>query len=159
MAEPGGRKVERVPIGRRPKHPLVTVREMMDKMMDNFLEPLVRIGPSEWRSDPFRPSVDVIEEENQLRVEIEMPGVDPKDVEVSVGENSVTIRGEKKIELTDEDKSYHTTERPFGSFLRTIRLPLEVDTDRAVATFKHGVMKITFPKTERTTKKIPIKIE
>jgi HSP20 family protein len=159
MAEPGGRKGERVPIGRRPKHPLVTVREMMDKVMDTFLEPLVRVGPSEWRSDPFRPSVDVIEEENQVRVEVEMPGVDPKDVEVSVGENSVTIRGEKKVELKDEDKSYHRTERPFGSFQRTIALPIEVDTERAVAAFKHGVLKITFPKTEQTRKKVPIKIE
>jgi len=159
MAEPGGKRGERIPVRRRPEHPLVTVREMMDRVMDTFLEPLVRVGPSEWKSAPFRPTVDVIEEENQVRVEIEMPGVDPGDVEVSVGENSVTIRGEKKIELGEEDKSYHRTERPFGSFQRTISLPVDVDTEKAVAAFKHGVLKIAFPKTEQKTKKIPIKIE
>jgi HSP20 family protein len=159
MAEHGARRGERVPVGRGPKHPLVTVREMMDRVMDTFLEPLMRVGPSEWRSDPFRPSVDVVEEEHQIRVEVEMPGVDPNDVEVSVGENSVTIRGEKKIALREEDKGYHRTERPFGSFQRTIPLPVEVDTERAVAAFKDGVLKITFPKTEQKTKKVPIKIE
>ena len=131
----------------------------MDKVMDTFLEPLTRVGPTEWKSDPFRPSVDVIEEENQVRIEVEMPGVDPNDVEVSVGENSVTIRGEKKVEIGEEDKSYHRTERPFGSFQRTISLPVEVDTERTVAAFKHGVLKITFPKTEQKMRKVPVKIE
>jgi HSP20 family protein len=137
----------------------VTVREMMDKVMDTFLEPLVRVGPSEWRSEPFRPSVDVVEEENQIRVEVEMPGVNPHDVEVSTGENSVIIRGEKKIEFGEEDKGYHRAERPFGTFQRTIPLPVEVDTETAMAAFKDGVLKITFLKTEQKKKKVPIKIE
>ncbi len=159
MAERGSGKGTRIPIGRGAKHPLVTVREMMDKVMDTFLEPLIKVGPSEWRSDPFRPSVDVVEEENQIRVEVEMAGVNPNDVEVSTGENSVTIRGEKRMEFGEEDKGYHRAERPFGTFQRTIPLPVEVDTDSAMAAFKDGVLKITFLKTEQKKKKVPIKIE
>ncbi len=159
MPDEGARRGQRVPIGRGSKHPLLTVREMMDRVVDTFLEPLTKVGPSEWRSESFRPSVDVVEEESQIRMEVEMPGVNPQDVEVSVGENSVTIRGEKKLESREEDKGYHRTERPFGSFRRTIPLPVDVDPENAMASFNNGVLKITFPKTERKMKKIPIKVE
>ncbi len=159
MAQEGARRGERIPVGRGPKHPLLTVREMMDRVVDTFLEPLTKVGPSEWRTESFRPSVDVVEEETQIRVEVEMPGVNPADVEVSVGENSVTVRGEKKLEAREEDRGYHRAERPFGSFRRTIPLPVEVDPENAIASFKDGVLRITFPKTERKEKKVPIKIE
>ncbi len=159
MGEQESRRGERVPVGRGSRHPLLTVRDMMDRVMDTVFEPLTKVGPAEWRSQPFRPSVDVVEEENQLRVEVEMPGVDPKDVEVSVGDNSVTVRGEKRLEVGEEDKGFHRAERPFGSFRRTIQLPVEVDPESAVATFKHGVLRIMFPKVQRTSKKIPIRIE
>ncbi len=159
MAEQGSRRGERVPIGRGAKHPLLTVRDMMDRVVDTFLEPLTRVGPSEWRTESFRPSVDIVEEESQIRVEVEIPGVDPRDVEVSVAENSVTVRGEKRIESREEDKGYHRAERPVGSFRRTIPLPIEVNTESAMASFSNGLLTITFPKAERKTRQVPIKID
>ena len=87
-----------------------------------------------------------------------MPGLEEKDVEVSVADDVLTIRGEKKTETDDSKKGYRLAERSYGSFLRSIGLPSGIATDKAEASFKNGVLTVTLPKTpEASPKKIEIK--
>ena len=106
----------------------------------------------------FAPAFDVSETENELIVRAEVPGMDQKDIDVSLSDGVLTIKGEKKQEKEDKNEDYHTVERRYGAFSRTMRLPVEVDIDKVDATYKKGVLKITLPKSEPAKpKKIKIK--
>ena len=97
------------------------------------------------------PNLEVSETEKELRITAEMPGLDEKDVEVSLDDGMLTLRGEKKAET--EDKSRHFSERFYGRFERQIALGPEVEQDKVAATFKNGVLAITLPKSERAQNK------
>lgn len=106
----------------------------------------------------FAPQVDVTETENEVKVCAELPGVDAKDVDVTV-ENTLTIKGEKKYEREENEKGQYRMERSYGSFERAIPLPVEVDDSNAKAEFKNGLLYLTLPKrpgAESRRKKIPI---
>ena len=94
----------------------------------------------------FLPLVDVTETGKEVRITAELPGLDEKDVEVTVTSNMLTIKGEKKVEKEEEEGDYHYSERRYGHFERTIALPQGIDTDNAEAKFKKGVLKVTIPK-------------
>ena len=96
----------------------------------------------------------------EIKVSAELPGMDEKDIDVSLTRDTLTIKGEKKEEKEDTGKDYYKMERSYGSFTRSIPLPVEVDTDKVQATFKKGVLEITLPKTAKAiqeTKKVPVK--
>jgi HSP20 family protein len=105
----------------------------------------------------FQPSVDVIEEDEDVRIEVEVPGMSIEDLSVTVGEDSVIVRGEKKPEET-EGAGVHRRERSYGAFRRVIHLPVDVDRDKAEATFRNGVLAILLPKSHEATKKVEIKV-
>ena len=93
-------------------------------------------------------------------VKAELPGIDPKDIDISLSEGVLTIRGEKRQEKEEKDEGYHLVERSYGSFTRSIRLPREVQNEKINASYKNGVLKITLPKSEEAKKKeIKIKVE
>lgn len=96
----------------------------------------------------FSPTVDVAEKEGEIEVMAELPGMEEKDIEVSIDEHGLTLRGEKKQERKEEGENYYRMERSFGSFQRYIPLTSKVDRDRAKARFKNGVLKIHLPKSE-----------
>ena len=96
----------------------------------------------------FTPRVDVTEDNENLYVEADIPGVDKKDVKVSVVGDVLTISGEKKKETRDENKNYYRIERTSGSFSRSFTLPSEIQNDKISAEFTNGVLKITLPKSE-----------
>ncbi|WP_295315845.1 Hsp20/alpha crystallin family protein [Roseobacter sp.] len=100
------------------------------------------------------PSTDVTETEKSVDVSIELPGMTEKDIDISLTSDSMTIRGEKKIEHKDERKGVYMSERSYGSFYRTVPLPAGVDTDKAEATFKNGVLTVSLPKTAEAQAKI-----
>lgn len=107
----------------------------------------------------FIPSVDIKESDKDFTIYAELPGVDEKDVEVTVTQNSVTIKGEKKEEKETKGKNYYHMERSYGSFNRVISLTAQADASRASASFKNGVLNITIPKSESAKAKgtkIPI---
>jgi HSP20 family protein len=93
------------------------------------------------------PRAEVAETEDRVEVSLELPGMDDKDVELSVTDDVLTIRGEKKAEREDSRRGYLLSERSYGSFHRSIPLPPGVDTDKASAEFKKGVLTVTLPKT------------
>ena len=90
------------------------------------------------------PSVELAETDKEIRVTAELPGLDEKDVEVTVEEGVLTLRGEKKSEVEDKDRGY--SERSYGRFERRIGLPNGIEQDKASATFKKGVLTVTVPK-------------
>lgn len=137
---------------------LTTFRNEMDRLFDRFWDLDVPELPSlrgEWT-----PSLDLAETKDALVVKTEIPGIEPKEIQVSLQDQVLTIKGEKKQEKEEKDEHYYRMERSYGAFARTIRLPVPVDGSKVNATFKNGVLTITLPKTpaaKGTT--IPIKAE
>jgi len=92
------------------------------------------------------PHVDISDKGKELKVSVELPGMDKDDVEVNLDDNALTIRGEKKSEETEEKEGYYMSERSYGAFQRIIPLPVEVDPEKVKAKFKKGVLNIVLPK-------------
>jgi HSP20 family protein len=114
--------------------------------------------PSLLNRMPAWPSVEVAETDKDVRIVAELPGMDEKDVEVTVDDDVLTIRGEKKAEMEDKERRF--SERYYGHFERRIPLPFEVEDDKAEASFANGVLTVTLPKSpkaETKTKRIAIK--
>lgn len=98
----------------------------------------------------WTPSVDIYEGQNQLILEAELPGMKAEDVDVSIENNIITIKGERKFEKRDETDNYHRVERSYGNFSRSFTLPRTVVGDEAAADFHNGVLRITLPKREES---------
>jgi HSP20 family protein len=134
------------------------MRREMDRLWDSFFEggPVRRAREEgEWL-----PSLDVSETKSDLVVKAELPGIDPKDIDISVNEGVLTIKGEKRQEKEEKEEGYHLVERSYGSFTRSIRLPREIQNEKINASYKNGILKITLPKSEEAKKKeIKIKVE
>lgn len=136
---------------------------MFDELFSrNWMVPFSFSRPS-WSHlpAPFEgrtPHVDVVDRDNEVFVKAELPGVDKDDVEITLTSNSVTIKGSTRAEEKEEEGDYHRCEISQGAFSRTVSLPGEVDTDKAKAKFKHGVLKLTIPKLKKTARK-NIKVE
>jgi len=131
--------------------------EMRRMMEDFWMAPFEEMG--RW-SQAFTPRVDVREEDNHVVVSAELPGIDQKDLDVTVTRDSVRIAGEKKHEEEKEERGYYHRETSYGSFERVIDLPSEVDENKADAQFAKGVLTIRLPKSEQAQakqKKIEIK--
>ncbi len=113
-----------------------------------------------WSTREILPSLDVTEDDKAFRVTVELPGLDQKDVEVSVADRLLTIRGEKKEEQEKKDKDVYRRERAYGEFRRVLELRGDVETDQISASFRNGVLTIDLPKTKEAreqVKQIPVK--
>jgi HSP20 family protein len=136
---------------------LGNLREEMDRLFDRFNEPK---WPDVFGTGEWSPTLDVSETKDALVVKLEVPGLDPKDIQIELQENLLTVKGEKKQEKEEKDERYHRVERSYGAFARSVRLPVGVDGSKVSATFKNGLLTVTLPKTpaaKGTT--IPIKGE
>lgn len=150
-----------VPVRRDEYEPFSLFRQEMNRLFDNFFHGF-DLELFERRLGTFSPNVDVSESDKEIKVTAELPGMDDKDIDVSLSKDSLTIKGEKKEEKEEKKKDYYRMERSYGSFSRTIPLHVEVETDKAKAEFKKGVLTVTIPKTAKAikeTKKIEIKAE
>ena len=150
-----------VSVKREDEHPFSLLRREMDSLFDNFFRGF-DLEPFESRMGAFSPKVDVTENDKEIKISAELPGMEEKDIDVSLQKDMLTIKGEKKEEKEDKGKDYYRMERSYGSFSRTIPLPVEVETDKVEAKFKKGVLSITLPKTAKAvseTKKIAVKVE
>lgn len=103
------------------------------------------IGRGAWA-----PSVDIYENKDQIVLEAELPGMKQEDFDLSVENNVITLRGERKFEKTDETDNYHRVERSYGSFTRSFTLPQTVSPEGATAEYSNGVLRVTLPKREET---------
>ena len=110
----------------------------------------------------FAPEIDISETDKEICVSAELPGIEQKDLEVTMTHGSLSIRGEKRKEETEEKKNYYRAERSYGSFERAIPLPSAVDSGKAKAEFKRGVLTIRLPKSpeaQAQPKRIDVKGE
>jgi len=121
-----------------------------------FIDPFRELGSA--ISNFFSPSADALDKEDSYEIRLELPGVNEKDVEICIENNSLIIRGEKRTEREEKEKNYYFSERRFGAFERAFRLPEDVHEAEIKATFKDGVLTIRIPKTEQK-KPVSRKIE
>lgn len=140
-----------LPFKRRSEVPSVfsEMDDMLQKMWYNF--PFHNLGGDvdlKWS-----PRLDISETDKALEVVADLPGMEKKDIKVSVDGDLLTIKGEKKEVKESKDKHYHSIERRSGSFYRALRLPTEVENDKIEANFKDGVLTLTLPKSKKAVKK------
>ena len=145
-------------LAEREGEPFSYLRQQINRVFDDFWgEPWLVRGET-WSG--FAPQVDVTETDKDVKVCAEIPGVEAKDIDVSVEDGMLRIRGEKKYEREENEKGQYRMERSYGSFERAIPLPVEVDEAKAKAEFKNGVLRLTLPKrpgAQSRRKKIPVK--
>ena len=165
------KKAEPKPAANEPFHALMTPFEELENAFQRayghfFPEGWLR--PSRWEfprwSDlpvPFEgkhPRVDVIDHDDKLVVKAELPGVEKKDLDVTMSDNTVTIKGSVSHEKEETKGDYYRREMSSGTFSRTVALPAEVDADKAVANYKDGVLELTLPKvTKSKRRKVTVK--
>jgi len=94
----------------------------------------------------FAPPVDVYEDEHNVVLKVEVPGIDEKDIDVRVENNVLTVHGERKVEKEEKEENFRRIERQYGSFTRTFTLPSTVDAERIQADYDKGILKIVLPK-------------
>ena len=134
-----------------PANETATFDKRIRKFFEDFDSPFLgnwNLKNFDVNTSVFTPRVDVTEDNENLYVEADLPGVEKKDVKVSVVGDVLTISGEKKKESRDENKNYYRLERTSGSFSRSFTLPAEIHGEKIGAEFKDGVLKVTLPKTE-----------
>ena len=133
------------------------LRREMDRLFERFFE-------SPWAELPalgdWAPALDVTEGKDAITVKAELPGVEPREIAVSLEGDLLTIKGEKEQKKEEKDERQHRIERSWGAFMRSVRLPAPVDGSKVTAAFKNGVVTVTLPKApgaKGTT--IPVKAE
>lgn len=136
---------------------VVSLQEQMNRL---FEDRMGRTRRSETTLSNFAPAVDIFEDAEGITVSAELPGVDPKEVEVKVEDGALTISGHRKLEREDKKEGYHRIERSYGSFMRSFTLPPTVDVEKIRAENRNGLLKVFLPRKEETKpKKISVKIE
>jgi HSP20 family protein len=146
----------------RPRDFFSTMRDEMDRVFGRFERdwPFPTLFGRDSRGAGLVPDLDVREDANSITIEAELPGVEEKDVSVTLANGVLTIKGEKKLEKEEKNDNYHLTERSFGSFQRSLRLPDSVDDGKVDAHFDKGVLKVTAtkkPEAVKAERKIEIK--
>ena len=144
-----------------PTTELSTLNQRMERLFDDVL------GRGLWRSSEDRrlrgnwvPAINILEKENAVLITADLPGLTAEDVEVTVDQGSLTIRGERKLNETEEGETYHRVERLYGSFERSFRLPSTIDSSKIEARFRNGEMVLTLPKKEESKpRNVKIEIE
>jgi HSP20 family protein len=140
-----------MPVGRdrsaaRPEtYPFVSLQREIDRLFEDFTRgfPSFRMP---FGSSELMPSVDVVENDKEFVIMAELPGLEEKDVQISLADHVLTIRGEKKAEKEQKDQDYRMVERSYGTFSRSFELPDTTDLDKIQAEMTKGVLKVTLPK-------------
>ena len=136
-----------------PKRESLSTTDFFDQFFGNKHPLTVFTDRDEWL-----PAVDISEDEKEYVVTAELPGMDVKDIDVTLSDGILTVKGEKKQEHEDKSEDYHRIERSYGAFHRSFRIPGRVKTEDVDANYKDGILKLTLPKAEESkTKKIEVK--
>jgi HSP20 family protein len=131
---------------------LATEREF-DRLFREAFSPLFGEREAELSTRAWAPAVDIFETENNIVMKAELPGVEPKDVEVRVEDNTLYLKGERKFEKETKEENYHRIERSYGSFARSFALPNSIDAEKVAAEYKDGLLTLTLPKREEAKPK------
>jgi HSP20 family protein len=127
--------------------------------MNRLFQDFTPRGEQDLTAGNFVPPVDIYEDEHNITVKAELPGVDPKDVDVRVENNTLTIQGERKFEKEEKEENFHRIERRYGTFVRSFTLPNTVDTDNVKAEYDNGLLRIQLAKrAEAKPKQIKVNV-
>lgn len=143
------KRSEKIPVRREDAGSYLQMRDEMNRLFERFFEDPWGLRPfdfAETTLSGFMPRVDVSETDKEIKVTVELPGLDEKDITLSLENDMLSIRGEKKTEKQDKSNNYYHMERSYGSFQRQISLPKAVDEDNIAALFKNGILTVTLPK-------------
>lgn len=139
---------------------LLSPFEQIEQQFEEFFRrPFPLISPIWWPSrrsftpEEFAPSVDIYEEDGDVVLKAELPGIKKEDVEVNLSDNRLTISAEKKKEEKVEEKNFYRVERSYGSFSRSFEIPMDVRADKVKAKFQDGILEVRLPKTEESKPK------
>jgi len=132
------------------KHdPFRELRNLQDEMTRLFIGTAPR-AREEMAGGSWIPSVDIYDDQDKLILEADLPGLNREDFEISVENNVITLKGERKFENKVEGDHYHRVERSYGSFTRSFTLPQSVTAEGATADFENGILRVSLPKREET---------
>jgi len=143
-----------------PFRELSTMQERMNRMNRLFQESLRPDSPEDaLTTTSFAPPVDIYEDEHTITLKLEVPGIDEKDIDVRVENNTLTVHGERKMEKEEKEENFRRVERQYGSFTRSFTLPSSVDTGQVSADYEKGVLKIKLSKkAEAKPKQIKVNV-
>ena len=136
---------------------LVSTQEQFNRLFNDTFSRMFGENEPATRTQ-WSPPVDIYENDQNIVLKAELPGVDPKDVDIRVEDGTLYLKGERKFEKETKEENYHHVERSYGTFVRTFQLPRSVNTDNVVAEYKDGVLTLTLPKREEAKSKT-IKIQ
>jgi HSP20 family protein len=139
-----------------PFRDLVGIQDRMNRLFDEAFRGVSRGGASDedWAlGGSWAPAVDIYEQGGAIVLQAELPGVDPKDVDIRVENNTLTLRGQRELDKEVKREDYHRVERAYGAFSRVFTLPTVVDTQNIKADFKDGILRLTLPKREEAKPK------
>jgi HSP20 family protein len=140
--------------------PFLSLHREMNRLFDEaFRNMPVAGGAPGGAGQLLTAHMNVSETENEIRITAELPGVNQDDVEVTLDDDVLTIRGEKKFEQSDEKENYHVVERSYGTFQRSLRLPYPTDAEQVRASFDNGVLTVILPKTGRQERSRRIQVQ
>jgi HSP20 family protein len=143
-----------VPFVRRSEVPSTT------RLFEEFFSDFPFSGSMFEDGDRWTPSVDIMEKEGNLILRAELPGLSEKQIELKLEGNTLTLKGERKMENEDKKGTYHRVESSYGSFTRSFRLPDTVDTNKIHADYKNGILTVTIPqKSEVKPREIPVSVQ
>jgi HSP20 family protein len=142
-----------------PLKELEEMRKDMDRLFEDFFSPITR--RRRWLKPEVGvvvPNIEMYDRKNEIVIKAELPGITKEDIDLTITKDSLTLKGEMKKEEEVKEEDYYACERSYGSFTRTIALPVEVNSEKAKASFKNGVLEVVLPKKEEAKPK-EIKIE
>lgn len=134
---------------RKQEDPISELQQEMNRLFEDFFERPGSLSPfagERGLQASFSPKVDISETENEVQVSVELPGMDPEEIEISYTGNSLTISGEKGTEKEEKGKQFYRKERTYGSFRRSIPLPGAIEEDKIEASYQNGLLEVTLPK-------------
>jgi HSP20 family protein len=138
----------------QPARELENFRQQMNRLMDEWMMPELELPSLTMGGFEKMPAVELSETETEVILKAQLPGIDIKDLEVEVGEDTISISGEQKQEERKEEKGYFRSEFHYGHFVRTIPLPVAIKPDAIASEFKDGLLTLTLPKAEVTKRKV-----
>jgi HSP20 family protein len=137
-----------------PVRDLVSLQDRMNMLFNQSFRGINRGGSEEdWAQGAWSPAVDIYEKDGNIVLKAELPGIEAKDVDVTVENNILTLRGERQFDQEVQRENYQRVERSYGAFTRSFTLPTVVETEKIKAEFKDGVLRMTLPKKEEAKPK------
>lgn len=132
-----------------PFRDMLSLQDRMNRLFDESFRGANRGADDDWAlGGSWAPAVDIYEQNGNIELKAELPGIDPKDVDIRVENNVLTLRGERRLDNEVKRESYHRVERAYGAFSRSFTLPTVVDTEKIQAEYKDGVLRLVLPKKE-----------